>query len=237
MFVFEEKCHRYCEEDGKGIGVSGILSLFQDTMTALNNHLGMSYDDLMALGYVWFATKYWLQVSRWPVPGEQIIVETELTAAEGFIAERTFYLSDDQGNLLIKGVSDWMLNSLSEQRVVRLEDVPEIKIYEVAGNHRTNFKRVNRASHWSYQREYQVQEADLDINRHVNHGKYVEWVENWLVEGNLNIQQFKDVKIVYKNQAYLGDVLTLKAAAQGAGYRFDILSKDGQPACQIEIQA
>ncbi len=236
MFSFKEQISRYGTENKEGIGVSGVLSLFQDTMTALNNHLGMSYSDLMALGYVWFATKYWLQVSRWPSCGEHIVVETELTAAEGFIAERTFYLYDADGNLLIKSVSDWMLNSLSQKRVVRLEDVAEMKIYEVVGERRNNFKRVSRVDTWTDQKDCLVVENDLDINRHVNHGKYVVWVENWLKEGNLSIQDYKDIKIVYKNQAYLDDRLTLKATAQGSGYRFDILSEDGQPTCQIEIQ-
>lgn len=237
MFAFETRIQNDGGEEGKEIGVSGILSIFQDTMTALNNHLGMSYDDLMALGYVWFVTKYWLRVSRWPVQGERILVETELTAAEGFIAERTFYLSDSNGNLLMQSVSDWMLNSLSEQRIVRLEEVPEMEIYEVVGDKRTNFRRLNRVTHWSDQREHLVEEADLDVNRHVNHGKYVVWVEDWLAEANQNIRDFNDIKVIYKSQAYLGDALTLKIAPQGGGYRFDMLSEDGQPACQIEIQA
>lgn len=124
-------------------------------------------------GLIWVVTDYELTIQRLPKYNETITIKTEAVSYNKFFCHRMFYIYDETGNLLLDILCYFVLIDFETRKVA---PVPEDLI---APYQSEQVKKLPRTP--KYQRlenpsvqEFPVRYFDLDMNGHVNNGKYLE---------------------------------------------------------------
>ncbi|NQP32477.1 acyl-[acyl-carrier-protein] thioesterase [Streptococcus suis] len=126
-------------------------------------------------GLIWVVTDYELNIHRLPTYNETITIVTEAIAYNKFFCHRMFYIYDENGNLLLDILCYFVLIDFETRKVA---PVPEVLIEPFQSE---QVKKLPRAPKYQLLENPSVQEFpvryfDLDMNGHVNNGKYLEWM-------------------------------------------------------------
>ncbi|MDR8391801.1 thioesterase [Aliifodinibius sp. S!AR15-10] len=192
--------------DGKA-KLQTICDLLQEI--AGNHALQLNFDvtQLNEKNLTWVLHRLDVQIERYPEWRETVEVETWPAGGDKLRAHRDFQVWDEQGNIIIRALSYWLMIDRSNRRPVRIPD----EVLNMASkdiNHVIPVKKTRPSSPKSTESEKQfsVRYSDLDVNRHVNNIKYVEWVTETLPKYRLT----KTMDIEFKAECNHGD--TIKVA-------------------------
>lgn len=215
---------------------TAALNYFQQTSQEQSEQLGVGPEVLDEMGLAWFLVKYQLKFHTYPEFNEEVMVETEAIAFDKFAAHRRFAIKSLDGEMLVEGDTEWMLQNRKENRLERLSNVPELDVYESGHENHFKLRRVTRVEEWTASKNFQVRYLDIDFNSHVNHVKYLAWALETLPLEKVKAGEVETAKIIYKNQGFYGDMITVKSAEIGENtYRMDIENQEGTLLCQIEL--
>ena len=164
------------------VGVNGEISLmsllryFQEAAFEHANNLGVGYNVLQEQNIFWVLSSMWLEIEN-SLPGfdEQITVKTWPRGVNKLYALRDFQLfhKDKQ---VAKATSQWLLVDVKSKRIVRPERFTDGIPFSEKRVFNDDFSPVEPIKEKKITEERQVRYSDLDINRHVNNIRYVEWI-------------------------------------------------------------
>lgn len=215
---------------------TAALNYFQQTSQEQSEQLGVGPEVLDEMGLAWFLVKYKLQFHEYPKFNDEVMVETEAIAFDKFAAHRRFAIKSLDGRMMVEGDTEWMLQNRRENRLERLSNVPELDVYESGHENHFKLKRVAKVEEWAESKNFQVRYLDIDFNSHVNHVKYLAWALETLPLEKVKAGEIETAKIIYKNQGFYGDMITVKSAEIDENtYRMDIENQEGILLCQIEM--
>lgn len=140
-------------------------------------HLGLSLERLQAEGVTWVLSRFQFAPEYMPLAGTRLAVETWPVGVEGLQYRRDFRVVGEDGTLVARAVSHWVVVNFSTRRVGR---VPAF-IAEIALDNAETVMDLSRAKLPALAREeetcrFTVRLADMDRNRHVNNVRYMDWI-------------------------------------------------------------
>ena len=204
-------------EIGKGNKVTNkaILSYLEDIGGIHSNKAGYGIREIEETYLSWILLGWRLQVIRRPKYAEKIKIKTWSKGVVKFYTYRDFEVYDEQGNLLIKASSKWILLDIEKGKIVRIE--PELmNKYEPETNKvvfgMEEFEKVCEPEEYQYETEYTVRRTDIDVNNHMHNLNYIELANEALPEEVYKGALFNDVRITYKKEIKLGDIVKCKYA-------------------------
>jgi acyl-ACP thioesterase len=200
---------REFEVDTEGFALlSVIANHMQHTAGIHAAALGYSMQALLDQQTAWILNRFTFQLSRYPRAGETIHIETWPSGADRMLAYRDFELFDEAGELILAGRTAWLILDLVRRRpMATSEEILELgRLYE----RKARVEGVARMPRITSDPEVEVvvpvRRSDLDINRHVNNVKYLEWVLETLGEGP-TMPRPNYVDIQFKAESTYGDVV------------------------------
>jgi len=84
----------------KRLMLSELIDIFQDCSTFQSEDVGAGFDFLTEKGLAWVINYWELDIERLPMLCEWVTVGTFPYGMRGFLADRNFYLKDEEGNWL-----------------------------------------------------------------------------------------------------------------------------------------
>ena len=181
--------------DGR-ISLTALLRYFQETAHEHANDLGVGFQKLREQNIFWVLSSMWLKIGKLPGFDKQITVKTWPRGVDKFYSLRDFQLFHDS-KIVVEATSLWLLIDINSKRIVRPERIiegidffSEIRVFD------DNLIPIDPASEKILIEERLVRYSDLDINRHVNNVRYVEWILD-AINSNLNEKSIKELKIQY----------------------------------------
>ena len=204
-------------EIGKGNKVTNkaILSYLEDIGGIHSNKAGYGIFEIAETHLSWILLGWRLQVIRRPKYAEKIKIKTWSKGVVKFYTYRDFEVYDEQGNLIIKASSKWVLLDIEKGKIVRIE--PEVMDkYEPEPNNVVfgidEFEKIKEPGEYQYESEYTVRRADIDVNNHMHNLNYIEVANESLPEEVYRGALFNDVRITYKKEIKLGETVKCKYA-------------------------
>ena len=159
-------------------------------------------------GLMWVIIRHRLQISRMPLKGETIRLETWPMPTTRVAYPRSVVAYDAQGQELFRSISLWVLMDRNTRAMV----LPGKSGIAVAGILRGNelpspnslaplvcSASVNR----------RVCFTDLDVNDHMNNARYLEWAMDLLPSSFHGNHRLQDVTMCYLGEAREGDLLSV----------------------------
>ena len=161
---------------------------------AMKFHFG--YDDMKRENIYWVLSRLQVRMRSYPKMDHPIKVKTWPKGINKLFFMRDYRICSDDGSVLADATSAWLILDGNTGRPKKIDDSLNLHYYNVEGMNaieeipgklpsvQTSSGSITRIARYS----------DLDINKHVNAVKYVEWIQDLypieLYEGK-NVKEFQ----------------------------------------------
>ncbi len=140
--------------------------------------LELGFGHMKAANSLWVLSRLRLSVYRYPVWGEEFVLETWPSGIHRLLVTRDFRVTDDRG-VAAEASSSWIILDLETRRPVRpqtaLADHDEMQHGELVFGEPTGKVEPPDDDEWNRSRPFFVRVSALDSQGHVNNAKYLEW--------------------------------------------------------------
>ena len=187
---------------------SKILFMMQEVAGNHFSQLAMDYETLAQRGLFWAITRNKVQITRLPVRGEKIRLETWPMPTTRVAYPRSIVAYDEAGNEVFRSITLWVLMDLGSRSMV----LPGKSGIEVAGTLRGNELASPLglpAKALANRRSRSVCFTDLDRNGHMNNTKYLDWIYDLLPTAFHTNHTIREFTLCYLNEALEGQQLEL----------------------------
>jgi medium-chain acyl-[acyl-carrier-protein] hydrolase len=153
---------------------------------------GYGYAELATRNLMWVLIKVQLIIKRLPAWGDRITIETWGKRLERLYAFRDFIVWSSSGEKLVSATSQWMVLDKTNGRPQRFD--PEAHYFPWLPDREelpTDLKKVRESQAGKKIASFRVLFSDIDVNRHVNSGRYFQWMldshsQEWLEAKTIN---------------------------------------------------
>jgi acyl-ACP thioesterase len=184
---------------------SAAAMLRQMSLTAQRHCQLVDPDNIVLTRYglFWVLMRARAELNRGPAEGEKIEVETTASAEKGKIFNRSFLFRGEKGEQIGAASTVWLLLNLTTRTIGRLPDDSGLAHYVAADfTWPTAAPKAIRGD-WpvTETRFRRVQYSDLDMNRHMNNARYMEWVTDLLGFPRMKSTFLQEFQINYLKEA------------------------------------
>lgn len=203
LIYSEEFKIRSSEVDPSGKArLPSICDLLQEV--AGSNALELNFDisHLNEQNLTWVIHRLHVQMDRYPEWRKKIIVKTWPSGGDSLRAYRDFLILDTNGNEIGRSLSYWLMLNIESRRPVR---IPE-EIIKMAPENKEHVlpirkNRIEVNGGVSDAKTFHISRSDLDLNRHVNNVKYIEWA----LEALPHAQNVNEIDIEFRAECTYGE--------------------------------
>lgn len=188
---------------------SMLLYFAQDVAGRHFTRLAMDYESLAKRGMFWAVTRHKVQISRLPMRGETIRIETWPMPTTRVAYPRSMAAYDSNGNEVFRCISLWVLMDLDKRNMI----LPGKSGISVIGTLRGNELPSPLglpAKILSSSRSRTVCFTDLDRNGHMNNTKYMDWIDDLMPSAFHAQHNIREFTVCYLSEAREGQELELK---------------------------
>lgn len=206
--------------------LSSLFELLQDAASRDAARKGFGYHELMKNKRYWVLLRALIRVNRLPRWEEQVSFQTWPKESTGAVAFRDFVLEDGTGGSLLQATSTWSQLHAESRRPVRIEVGSD---YHPVTTRHAITERAGKVSlpasmHWSD--PLVVQYSHIDVNKHINNARYLEWVLNELPFEWLEKNSVSEVEVNFLSEGMLGDPLRIGWKIAGADTVFGCVARE-----------
>lgn len=182
---------------------SVMLYFAQETATSHCSALALDWDTLAKKRLFWAVIRHRLQVTRIPVAGDVLTVETWPMPTTRSAFPRATAAYDQNGNEIFRCISLWILMDMDTRKMV-LPGKSGIAVNGLLrGSELTAPSSIlPKAATNKFHRI--VGYTDLDRNGHVNNTKYLDWVDDLLSSEFHKEHTVKELSVCYLSEAKEG---------------------------------
>lgn len=180
--------------------LASALLEFQDIAEIDATRLGVGSALFETKNIAWILSQIEFKIYRMPRLHEEIIMSTCHGEWRKFFFYRYYKAVDMQGNVLMDGISNWIILDVNERKMVsplnygidfpldihkKPFDISRIRFGDIA---------------FENKRECLPLYSDIDMNSHVNNTKYIEWIMNFIPMDLLANYRPAYINIIYKKE-------------------------------------
>ena len=188
---------------------SMILFYVQEVAGRHFDRISMDYDALAQKGMIWAIIRQKVQITRIPLRGETIRVETWPMPTTRVAYPRSVVAYDESGNEVFRSISIWVLMDINSRNMI----LPGKSGVSVVGTLRGNelaapnaLPAKNLVNH----RNRIVSFTDLDRNAHMNNTRYLDWIDDLIPSEFHKEHDLKELTVCYMSEAREGQELNLQ---------------------------
>jgi medium-chain acyl-[acyl-carrier-protein] hydrolase len=216
-------------------------SLCRYFLEAAWNHaeaLGVGFGDLARQGKFWVLSRLRMEVHQSPVWGSATTLRTWPRAPRSLFAMRDFEIADAGGTPIVAGSSAWLVIDAASKRPQRLSTLLSglDGLYGNAALGRDP-EKLERCEDWDHAFSVQVRYADIDVNRHVNSGLYIDWMLDAYPLAFHGQHSLRALEVNFLGETIEGDVLSVRTRQAGAAvYCHSLTKSGGSETCRARLE-
>lgn len=236
-FRFNTSIKSY-ETDALGkVSLANLFYFFQEAANLHASSLEWGLEYLDSINKFWVLSRLFVKIDNYPVHKDEICIETWSRGAEGFFAYRDYRVLAN-GKSCIDAVSSWMILDKSTHRPAKIEQIGKevpgiIDSYITLPSHKIpTVTPINKTF------EKTINFSDIDINLHVNNGKYVEILCDSLAGKLMSGSVVESLDIQYMSESQLGDnILVYQSETDPSNIHLSMVnSTKSKETCRCHIQ-
>jgi medium-chain acyl-[acyl-carrier-protein] hydrolase len=208
---------RAYETDPHGrLAILSVCNMLQDTAGEHAHTLGLGIHDLV--DHTWVLSRLSVRMNRFPSWAEGMSIATWPSGANRLIAHRDFLLTAEDGAIVGRASSAWVIVDLTTRRPVNntsfIEHIP--RPFREGVGLDTSSKPVPPDDN-ACESTYTVRYGELDINRHVNNVSYIGWCIDSVPQRTLEDRTCTGLDIAFMGEAQLGTTVITRSAPDTTG--------------------
>jgi medium-chain acyl-[acyl-carrier-protein] hydrolase len=200
------------EADAKGrANITALANYFQNSAWNHYNNVEKALGQLLPENCMWLMARLEIQVEsipRWP---EDVQVETWSRGIEKLMAYRDFIVSVNDKETA-KGTASWVVVDIKNRKIQKLDMLskkwPSNRERNALGKSADKIQELMNPAAGKF---FSVKYSDLDVNRHVNNVKYIEWIMDGYTMEFIENNEIKKFEINFIGEANFGDDVAVNA--------------------------
>lgn len=210
-------------KDFDTIKTGSVLDIIQDVSTKDSARLGYGIDKLREMKVAWLIQGINLKFEKKVRTETPIEVFTAVKSVRGVTSERGCILRQN-GEVVAKSVANWFLFNTEKGKPARITSEMQ-DAYEIYDFEDEFFSYIKPQITTDIEPLYKVRVSnkEIDTNKHLNNQKGADLLMDALPFDF----EYDDVKILYKNPAFLGDELQVCKKEIPNGFYVQLLSRGG----------
>lgn len=173
--------------------------------------LGLGEFDLRPRGYFWVLNKIYVEVDRLPKWMDAVKLHTFPHSPASVIYERSFRMTDEKGESLVRAVSRWCILNMNgrimpSSRVKFPEDCEFIEERPVSNVPDWTIPISDARDNPAF--EITIGNSEYDQNMHVNNIHYADYLFNCFPAEELKAKRIRSFQLHYIKQSHEGDRLS-----------------------------
>ncbi|MCD8069722.1 MAG: thioesterase [Lachnospiraceae bacterium] len=255
MYSFTSRV-RYSETDETGnLSLRSLMNYLQDCCLFQSESLGVGPDYLKKRHRLWLLSGWQVIIDRCPRMFEKITVETIPYEFSGCLGWRNVSVSDENGICIVRANSPWVYVNTDTGRPAQ-PDETEKSAYVLGERIPMDYapRKIKLPENMAARTPVPVIQEFIDTNHHVNNAQYVDIAVN-IMEENMRSasapdtvteaeteargeQPFfvRELRVEYKKQAILGEVLYPKTCLQDDWYYVAFTDLNGHVYAAVAIR-
>lgn len=199
----------YLVNSNKQMTIPALVQLMHETAMQHVLRLKVSVWDLEKQDISWVLHQLQLEVTRIPILGEQLRIETFPSGFEKLLTYRTYRVFDQEDRLIATASTSWLVMNLRTRRVARIpKNISDLllKIIDTIAEEQS-FQKIVLPAMKQVDRErlFTVNWHDLDFNDHLSNVTYLNWMLEALEPAVLKQQQLVRMAVNFKLEANYND--------------------------------
>ncbi|HTL55171.1 MAG TPA: acyl-ACP thioesterase domain-containing protein [Candidatus Limnocylindrales bacterium] len=232
----ELRLHSYDVDFTQMVSIETICRLFLEAAWNHAEALGVGFAHLAERQRLWVLVRLLIKMEGYPRWGETVRLITWPRAARSVFALREFELTDSSGKQLGGGSSAWVVldaNTKKPQRIQKLLSGIRTGPEQLAvGAEPSKIESFGGSTVLTTRAHY----SDVDLNGHVNSGRYIGWLLDSYSFDFHKTHQAQSVEINYLGETRGGETLSIGAAEQAPGtWQHAIVKSDGTEVCRARM--
>jgi len=204
---------------------SSILEAFQEVAGQQCMLAGVGSKNMLRQNRAWVLVQVEAQVQTLPTSGQLLEVSTFPGKVRHSLFPRYSIIRDKaSGEALIYGSSIWVVMDMTTRQAIHAEDIanlmekPEdVEVPQIPMKSPSSVRLLDGETEIH---EFQALVSDLDVNRHVNNVKYMDWCLNALGEERVKTMQVKQFAVEYTKEIRPASYVTTELCVQDSDFSF-----------------
>lgn len=195
------------------LGLFGTLNLLQETAWGHAEKFGFGMNAMESAGYYWVVTRQTLQMTEWPLHGENVNITTWLRPPEGAFVTREFLIKNEDGRTLGSCSTSWLALDRESKKILPIANIRDW--VDITSEQSTGItaEKVPAEGVFENVAKYRVRVSDLDINQHVNNTKYSQWILDSIPYELHKVLLLKAYSVNFLAETHLGDEVRIERKA------------------------
>ncbi len=188
---------------------ASVLDLFQDVAGSHARELGIAFGPESGTSLIWVLAKVKYEVVQSNTKFRNVTVKTWPLPPTGINFRRDYMIFDENGDVIIKGTSEWVVVDAIKRKIVIKKDVYPLSEAEFCRDLTFDGKlpRLNVQELQGVPYCFTPGYSDIDENRHVNNTKYANYIMNALAPKENNV--IRSFRIDYHKEIMQGEEIAL----------------------------
>ena len=219
-----------------------LAGMFLEAAARHASLLGYGYNDMIREKIYWVLSRFHLIIHSYPLMDEQVVIETWPKGVDRLFFLRDYRMLSKEGKLLAQATTAWLVLDGNTGRPKKFEDdfnPHELHVKDLHGIEKTPGK-LPLIPEPDRQHSYTAMYSDLDINKHVNAVKYIEWIQDFYDENVYKSKNVEEFQINYQLETRFGEEVDVRMKNNGGDDPFDyfegIRVADQNPAFRSRIK-
>jgi len=228
--VFSENftIRSYHTDLNRRLTIPRLCSFFQDIAGNHTVDCGVGWEVMQEQKVFWVLSRLHIEVIDYPVWRDKIKVSTWSMGTDGLFAYRNFRVENEDGTLLVRAASMWLMVNTETRRLVRpgdyMRDFP-LCSERLMDADPEKIPSLNEPVIFEFAR---VSFTETDMNLHMNNINYIERIINSYAFEFLIEKQIFDFEINFLKEAVPGDLLRVGQERVSAGeFLNNLVRNDG----------
>jgi acyl-ACP thioesterase len=186
------------------IKISSVMDIFQDIAGRHAEELGIGFYSMLEKNLLWVIMKVKLEIISMPQMYQRVVAVTWPKEPKRLDFERNYLIKDTDGNVLIKGTSQWAVIDSNTRKLTRASDVyTAIDEFVTESTFDERIMRVSDFDDGKNIGSVTSTFSEIDSNGHVNNVRYADYIINALMpEKPLHIRK---VQIDFHKEIMAGE--------------------------------
>lgn len=220
------------------VKASAVCNYLQESALRHAVNLGFGFEAMKKHNQVWVIISFKVEMSKLPLWGEQIQVETWPRKVEKLMAMRDFRIRNEEGEVIGSSTSSWMVLDMNTRRPCKLDMLNEAIQHTYDEKAMKEDAPLLQLSHdLNNKHEHRVQFSEIDHNGHVNNTRYIDWCFNSLPSSFHRKNRFHTLTINYLSEVRENEIIYIEnTRISGDPTRFQgMRQENGKPVFRAEI--
>ncbi|MEN6569702.1 MAG: acyl-ACP thioesterase domain-containing protein [Rikenellaceae bacterium] len=169
------------------------------------NLLGFGYDTLIKEGFVWVLSRMHIIFKDIPKWKDNITMYTWHKGGDRLFWYRDFVVNNEDEEAVIKATSSWVIINIETRKMHKIELLGHPDTIHLKDAITEHAEKIITPHEMEYVHTKKVSYSDVDINKHTNNAKYVEWAIDSLDPEFYSSIQVSDMIINFNLETRLND--------------------------------